>query len=569
MHAYISLCVCVLVVVHIYMNNKKDTTTVSLYLLLLSYLNICSIHSFMELKKRFRCCSMIQQNSNMEMLLQITILMFVFHVSHEKKLQKASYPNWGLTPLQNGEPTIQWSGQHTPFELPFSNAYVVEDVFFLILSHMHSLTHNNNNNNRTDDEQQEELNEMLNPANAMLASLQEELRSLKLKCDELDRVLKEQKAKIHYASLSSDSLTRYGYKELNDSQLDSLLSSRLNRTYADVFGAFGSNFTNAAKLGLPLTGLADSLNAQAKDVKNSFRFDTAMSSSIDSAMDKLRSHAASAKTEGTNSLDLAKNWTRQIQASKDAISNTTVELEKCHTQAESIQKSLEEATKSLSQNVSSSPCPSFKTMSLMSKSKDLSRSTFLENMENNPECTKYLNTDPSELFDALSHGDGVVTQDSYKTFLDEVKKMDKDQDEDFPLPPDEDPDMKVLPSASCCDPVCLRRIMKQKVWAMRRAALIGKHLEVLATKKMANVLMAMWPGKFWKIIRYFIATIIQTRLCDFDGDDGVCETSTADGYMDYICMYSSIEDKHWCNTKNLEVVQGAGMHEMVARRKLS
>ena len=95
-------------------------------------------------------------------------------------------------------------------------------------------------------------------------------RSLKLKCSELARVLREQKAKVHYASLSSESLTKYGYKELNDSQLDRVLSSRLNRTYADVFGAFGSNFTEAAKLGLPLTGLADSLNAQSKDIQHHF-----------------------------------------------------------------------------------------------------------------------------------------------------------------------------------------------------------------------------------------------------------------------------------------------------------
>ena len=33
-------------------------------------------------------------------------------------------------------------------------------------------------------------------------------------------------------------------------------------------------------------------------------------------------------------------------------------------------------------------------------------------------------------------------------------------------------------------------------------------------------------------------------------------------------MYASIEDKHWCNTKNLETVQGAGIHEMVVRRRL-
>ena len=243
---------------------------------------------------------------------------------------------------------------------------------------------------RTEDEQKQELNEMLSPANAMLASLQEELRSLKLKCSELARVLREQKAKVHYASLSSESLTKYGYKELNDSQLDRVLSSRLNRTYADVFGAFGSNFTEAAKLGLPLTGLADSLNAQAKDIQHSFRFDTEVSSSLDSALDELRSHAASAKIEGMDSLDLAKNWTSQINASKAVISDTTVELEKCHAQVETMRKSLDEATRSMSQNISSHPCPSFDTMSLMSQSKKkdkITRSVFLENMQNNPECT--------------------------------------------------------------------------------------------------------------------------------------------------------------------------------------
>ena len=50
---------------------------------------------------------------------------------------------------------------------------------------------------------------------------------------------------------------------------------------------------------------------------------------------------------------------------------------------------------------------------------------------------------------------------SYELFQDEVAKMEKsqDEDEDFPLPPDEDPDMKELPSESCCDPVCLRKIL--------------------------------------------------------------------------------------------------------------
>ena len=64
-------------------------------------------------------------------------------------------------------------------------------------------------------------------------------------------------------------------------------------------------------MGLPLTGLADSLNAQAKIYKIHF-VSKEVSPALDAALDKLRSHAASAKTEGKNS-DLAKNWTREIK----------------------------------------------------------------------------------------------------------------------------------------------------------------------------------------------------------------------------------------------------------------
>ena len=295
----------------------------------------------------------------------IFIIFLQLQYTHEKKLEKGS-PNWGLEPMMNGEPTMRWSGKITPFTIPLTN--------------------------ETEEEHKQELDEMLSPANAMLASLQEELRDLKLKCSELSRVIKEQRAKIHYASLSSDSLTKYGYKELNDSQLDRVLSSRLNRTYADVFGAFGSNFTEAAKLGLPLTGLADSLNAQAKDIQNSFRFEKEVSPALDAALDKLRSHAASAKTEGKNSLDLAKNWTREIKDSEYKISNATLELEQCHAKVDTIRKSLDEATRSMSQNFSShsKPCPIFETMSSMSRSKEkgkITRSAFIENMQNNEECT--------------------------------------------------------------------------------------------------------------------------------------------------------------------------------------
>ena len=85
------------------------------------------------------------------------------------------------------------------------------------------------NTNETEEEHKQELDEMLSPAND--TSLQEEPRDLKLKCSVITR--SKSRGKIHL-TLSSDSLTKYGYKELNDSQLDRIFS-RLNRTY-DVFG---------------------------------------------------------------------------------------------------------------------------------------------------------------------------------------------------------------------------------------------------------------------------------------------------------------------------------------------
>ena len=138
-------------------------------------------------------------------------------------------------------------------------------------------------------------------------------------------------------------------------------------------------------------GLADSLSG-AKDIQNSFRFEKEVSPALDAALDKLRSHAASAKTEGKNSLDLAKNWTREIKDSEYKISNATLELEQCHAKVDTIRKSLDEATRSMSQNFSShsKPCPSFETMSSMSRSKEkgkITRSAFIENMQNNEECT--------------------------------------------------------------------------------------------------------------------------------------------------------------------------------------
>ena len=46
-----------------------------------------------------------------------------------------------------------------------------------------------------EEEHKQELDEMLSPANAMLASLREELRDLKSKCSELSRAIK--RVKIH------------------------------------------------------------------------------------------------------------------------------------------------------------------------------------------------------------------------------------------------------------------------------------------------------------------------------------------------------------------------------------
>ena len=112
--------------------------------------------------------------------------------------------------------------------------------------------------------------------------------------------------------------------------------------------------------------------------------------------------------------------------------------------------------------------------------------------------------------------------------------------------------MKELPSESC-DPVCLRKILKHKVWAMRRATL-GKHLEVRdkEERKCSHGKVASCVLENHSVFHLRDHT---DESCSYKAKKGTCKTWAADGLMDYLHV-PAIEDKHWCNTKNYETVTG-------------
>lgn len=410
---------------------------------------------------------------------------------------------------------------------------------------------------------EDETKAMLEPANKMIASIQEHLNMLLQKCAQMQADLEESKRQLNFETLNKEALRTYGFKSGNDSALDLELTDRLHESVSSVLG---NEFGERAMSGLPLDGLADALNAEGREKgegTNASDPKLLLADAKQRALDALRSHAGFASDEAKEALDQSSVWDSRRNISQKEVVNGTQAVKRCRSEVVEMRRKLQDAIAHLYPKNGDSPCPSF---GRIVGEGSASKSQFLQNA--GAACLAYLNADPTEIFNHMdAGGDGRVSADEYDAYIKAAASARPAEDDgEDPLSPEDDPDMQNPPAVGCCDPFCLMRIRKFKVWAMRRAALVGKHLEVLATKKMANVLQAKWPANFKKIIRLFIATIFQTSLCKYDGDKGTCKTDKADGYLDFICLFSSIEDKHFCNTKNLEVVQGAGIHEVAVRK---
>eukprot|EP00939_MAST-03C_sp_MAST-3C-sp1_P002174 g2174.t1 len=466
---------------------------------------------------------------------------------HGENLWRRGRP-WGLKAMATGDSTMTWGSEIGGTD---------EDMHVKL----------EGEDDESTDALEDEMKAMLEPANKMIAAMHEHLNMLLSQCAQLEADLEESKKKLDFEHMNQRALERYGFKEKNDSALDISLAKRAK---SSVYDLLGSDFAEKALNGLPLDGLADALNEEGKIRYASNRTETDDERKEDmrkaakqEALDILHTHAGFASSEATDAESESGVWGSRVSASEAEVRNETVAVEQCREDVHEMQRKLREAIAHLYPRNGSTPCPPFRDIVGTGSA---TKTKFVNNA--GPECLAFLNASPDEIFKRMdANGDGRLGPDEYEAYMKaaERRQGENDEDED-PISPEDDPDMQTPPPIGCCDPFCLMRIRKFKVWAMRRTALVGKHLELLATKKQANVIQAKWPRDFKKIVRYWISMIFQTWLCRYKSKKGTCKTGKLDGYLDFICLYSTIEDKHFCNTKNLEVVQQAGVHEVAVRK---